>query len=97
MVLRPARRDWADAGIKYSAPAYVERALSPNSSKISIAEAEMQIRDLEIRTRGKLIRVAYFDGEGYQFFDDPQIALEAVRGFRPRPCRHTYPELGIRE
>jgi hypothetical protein len=33
----------------------------------------------EIRTRGSLIRIAFLDGEGYQFLEDPEAALGALR------------------
>jgi len=33
----------------------------------------------EIRFRGKLIRIAFLDGEGYQFLEDPEAAVEALR------------------
>ena len=45
---------------------------------------------MEVRTRGKLIRIAYLDGEGYQFMEDPQMVLEAIRYSRPRPDLFTF-------
>ena len=39
----------------------------------------MEIYGKEIRTRGRLIRIAHLDGEGYQFLDDPEGALGALR------------------
>ncbi len=33
----------------------------------------------EVRTRGRLIQTGFIDGEGYQFFEDPEIALGALR------------------
>jgi len=39
----------------------------------------IQVCDKEIRTRGKLVRVAFLDGEGYQFLDNLDVALESVR------------------
>jgi len=39
----------------------------------------MEVCGKEIRTRGSLIRIAFLDGEGYQFLDDPEVALGALR------------------
>ena len=39
----------------------------------------MEVCDREVRTRGRLIRTGFIDGEGYQFFEDPEIALGALR------------------
>jgi len=39
----------------------------------------MELQSREIRTRGKLIRVAFLDGEGYQFLEDPDAAVAALR------------------
>jgi hypothetical protein len=39
----------------------------------------MEICDREIRTRGRLIRIAFVDGEGYQFLEDPEEALRSLR------------------
>jgi hypothetical protein len=33
----------------------------------------------ELRIRGRLIRIAFLDGEGYDFLEDPQAALQALR------------------
>ena len=40
----------------------------------------MEVCGKEIRTRGKLIRVAFLDGEGYQFLEDLEATLTAIRG-----------------
>jgi hypothetical protein len=40
----------------------------------------MEIFGKAIRMRGKLARIAYLDGEGYEFLDSPEEALEALRG-----------------
>jgi len=50
----------------------------------------MEISGKEIRIRGKLIRTAYLDGEGYQFLDDPEGALAALRTLRPRIDLFTF-------
>jgi hypothetical protein len=39
----------------------------------------MELCGKEIRTRGRLIRIAFLDGEGYQFLEDPDAALAALR------------------
>lgn len=39
----------------------------------------MEILGKEIRFHGRLIRIAYLDGEGYQFLEDPQPASELLR------------------
>jgi len=39
----------------------------------------MEICGKEIRITGRLIRIAALDGEGYQFLEDPEVALEALR------------------
>lgn len=50
----------------------------------------MEVCGKEIRFRGKLLRVARLDGEGYQFLDDPETALEPLLKFRPRPDLFTF-------
>lgn len=39
----------------------------------------MEICGKAIRTRGRLIRIGFLDGEGYQFLEDPEAALGALR------------------
>jgi hypothetical protein len=39
----------------------------------------MKVCGKEIRTRGRLIRIAFLDGEGYQFLEDPEAALGPFR------------------
>jgi hypothetical protein len=39
----------------------------------------MQICGKEVLIKGKLIRIARLDGEGYQFLEDPEAAIESVR------------------
>jgi len=39
----------------------------------------LEIRGKEIRIRGKLIRIGFLDGEGYQFLEDPEAALDHLR------------------
>ncbi len=43
-----------------------------------------KVSDKEIRTRGRLIRIAFLDGEGYQFLDDPESAIEILREYGKR-------------
>jgi hypothetical protein len=38
----------------------------------------LQLSGKEIRINGKLIRIAFIDGEGYQFLDDPVAALKSL-------------------
>jgi len=38
----------------------------------------LQLSGREIRINGKLIRIAFIDGEGYQFLDDPVAALKSL-------------------
>lgn len=39
----------------------------------------MEVCHKEIRIRGRLIRIAFVDGEGYQFLEDPEVALALIR------------------
>src|SRR5271167_891603 len=39
----------------------------------------MEVCGKEIRTRGRLIRIAFLDGEGYQFLEEPEAALGSLR------------------
>ena len=39
----------------------------------------MEICGKELRTSGRLVRIGFIDGEGYQFLEDPKSALEALR------------------
>jgi hypothetical protein len=39
----------------------------------------MHICSNEIRFRGRLIRIAFVDGEGYQFFEEPEAVVAALR------------------
>src|SRR5215472_13707556 len=39
----------------------------------------MEVCGREIRIRGKVIRIAFLDGEGYQFLQDPEAALKSLR------------------
>jgi hypothetical protein len=50
----------------------------------------MEVYGKEIRTRGKLIRIGFLDGEGYQFLEDPRAALEALRKSRTRIDLFTF-------
>ena len=50
----------------------------------------MEVCGKEIRFRGKLLRVARLEGEGYQFMDDPETALEPLLKIRPRPDLFTF-------
>ena len=37
----------------------------------------MEMSGKDIRIRGRLIRTAFLDGEGYQFLEDPEAAMRA--------------------
>lgn len=50
----------------------------------------MEIGQKEIRIKGTLVRIGYLDGEGYQFLDDPQAALEELRRARQRVDLFTF-------
>jgi hypothetical protein len=39
----------------------------------------MEVYGKEIRIRGRLLRIGFIDGEGYQFLEDPEAALGAIR------------------
>ena len=39
----------------------------------------MQVCGKEIRIDGKLIRIAFIDGEGYEFLKDPEVVLKSLR------------------
>ena len=50
----------------------------------------MEVYGKEIRIRGRLIRIAFLDGEGYQFLDDPEVALGALRNSGTRIDLFTF-------
>lgn len=39
----------------------------------------LEIKGREVRIRGKLVRIGFIDGEGYQFLEDPEAALDHLR------------------
>ena len=39
----------------------------------------MEVCGKEIRINGRLIKIAFIDGEGYQFLQDPEVALNSLR------------------
>jgi len=49
----------------------------------------LQLSGKEIRINGRLIRIAFIDGEGYQFLDDPVAALKSLSN-RPRIDLFTF-------
>ena len=49
----------------------------------------MELGGKEIRINGRLIRIAFIDGEGYQFLDDPVTALKSL-GHGPRIDLFTF-------
>ena len=50
----------------------------------------MEIFGKEIRFQGRLIRIAFLDGEGYQFLEDPEPALELLRKSGTRADLFTF-------
>jgi hypothetical protein len=50
----------------------------------------LEISGKEIRTTGTLIRIAFLDGEGYDFLAAPEAALETLRESRPRIDLFTF-------
>ena len=50
----------------------------------------MEVCGKEIRISGKVIRIAYLDGEGYQFLEDPEAALAILRKSRSRIDLFTF-------
>lgn len=50
----------------------------------------LEFRGKEIRFRRSLIRVAYLDGEGFQFLEDPEAATEELRKSRRRIDLFTF-------
>jgi hypothetical protein len=50
----------------------------------------MQICGKELRVDGRLIRIGFIDGEGYQFLEDPEAALEFLRTSRARIDLFTF-------
>jgi hypothetical protein len=50
----------------------------------------VEIYGKEIRTRGRLIRTAFLDGEGYQFLPNPDTALETLRKYGTRADLFTF-------
>jgi hypothetical protein len=50
----------------------------------------LEVCGKELRIDGKLIRIGYIDGEGYQFLEDPEAALERVRNCGARIDLFTF-------
>ena len=50
----------------------------------------MEVCGKEIRIDGRLIRIAFIDGEGYQFLEDPEAALESLRSSKARIDLFTF-------
>ena len=51
----------------------------PPATQSFVLKPIMKICGKEIRIRGKLARIAYLDGEGYEFLDNPKEVLEVLR------------------
>ena len=56
----------------------------------SRAKWSFEVCGKEVRVGGRLIRIGFLDGEGYQFLEDPEAAFEPVRKFRPRVDIFTF-------
>ena len=50
----------------------------------------MEVCGKEVRIRGRLIRIAFLDAEGYQFLEDPEAALRALRSSGTRADLFTF-------
>ncbi len=50
----------------------------------------MEVCGKQVEFRGKLVRIAYLDAEGYQFPDDPEAVLASLRKFRPHADLFTF-------
>lgn len=50
----------------------------------------MEILGREIRFRGRLVKTAFIDGEGYQFLQDPKLAVEMLRKSKVRADLFTF-------
>jgi hypothetical protein len=50
----------------------------------------LEVCGKEIRIDGRLIRIAFLDGEGYQFLEDPEAALGSLRSFGARIDLFTF-------
>jgi hypothetical protein len=44
----------------------------------------MEVCGKELRINGTLIRIGFIDGEGYQFLEDPELAINSLRNSGPR-------------
>jgi hypothetical protein len=44
----------------------------------------MEVCGKELRINGTLIRIGFIDGEGYQFLEDPELAIKSLRNSGPR-------------
>jgi hypothetical protein len=56
----------------------------------SKARWSLEVLGKEVRVGGRLIRIGFVDGEGYQFLDDPNAALEMIRKARPKIDLFTF-------
>jgi hypothetical protein len=50
----------------------------------------LEIRGKAVRIEGRLIRIAALDAEGYQFLDDPEVGIKALRESRTRVDLFTF-------
>ena len=52
--------------------------------------SQMEVEGMEVRMRGHLVRIAYLDGEGYQFLRDPEQASNVIQSFGKRVDLFTF-------
>ena len=50
----------------------------------------MEVCGKQVQFRGKLVRIAHLDAEGYQFLDDPEAAVAVLRKSRPHADLFTF-------
>jgi len=50
----------------------------------------LEVSGKEIRIDGRLVRIAFLDGEGYQFMEDPETALKSLRSSGTRIDLFTF-------
>ena len=50
----------------------------------------MELCGKEIRIKGRIVRIASLDGEGYQFLEDPEAALTELRKSRTQIDLFTF-------
>jgi hypothetical protein len=90
-----ARGTRVQTTLKFAPPWYraAERELSLVAGHVKHQKrgrCSLEVCGKEIKIDGKLIRIAFLDGEGYQFLDAPEAALESLRSSRARIDLFTF-------